>query len=160
MNTRLKLHKVVPALLFAFTFLFSLLAPQAVFAQSNVAGGVFVLSNATAGNAVIAFNRDTSGKLTPAGTYATGGLGSGAGLGSQGAIAINADRTFLFAVNAGSNDVSVFRYTGTSLTLVDREASGGALPVSLTSYGDLLYVLNEGGSGNIQRQYPGLPRGG
>ena len=47
-------------------------------------GAVFTLSNSAGGNAVIAFARSADGRLTPAGTFATQGNGTGAGLGSQG----------------------------------------------------------------------------
>jgi 6-phosphogluconolactonase len=54
----------------------------------------------------------------------------------------------LFAVNAGSDTVSSFRVTRGGLQLVDQEASGGDLPISVDSHNGLLYVLNEL-SGNI-----------
>ncbi|MFL6500761.1 MAG: lactonase family protein [Candidatus Udaeobacter sp.] len=56
---------------------------------------------------------------------------------------------FLFAVNAASNEISVFSVGRSSLHLVDVVDSGGVRPISLTSYGNLLYVLNEGGTPNI-----------
>jgi 6-phosphogluconolactonase (cycloisomerase 2 family) len=76
-------------------------------------------------------------------------LGSGAGLGSQSALTLSHNNHWLFAVNAGSNEISSFAVTERGLELVDVVGSGGTLPVSLTSYKDLLYVLNAGGSGNI-----------
>ena len=39
--------------------------------------------------------------------------------------------------------MSSFRVTASGLTLADRVRSGGVLPISLTSSGHLLYVLNE-----------------
>ncbi len=42
-------------------------------------GAVFTLSNQTAGNAVLAFERAQDGTLTPAGSDATGGTGTGCG---------------------------------------------------------------------------------
>jgi 6-phosphogluconolactonase (cycloisomerase 2 family) len=71
------------------------------------------------------------------------------GLGSQGAVIVSGNRQWLFAVNAGSDDISVFRIEPGGLTLTDRVASGGDFPVSLTFSGGLLYVLNGGGAGNI-----------
>jgi 6-phosphogluconolactonase (cycloisomerase 2 family) len=56
---------------------------------------------------------------------------------------------FLFAVNAGSNQISVLQITPTGLDLVDVVDSGGIRPISLTIHDDLLYVLNEGGTPNI-----------
>jgi 6-phosphogluconolactonase (cycloisomerase 2 family) len=133
------------------SFAWSGLAAAAPAAQgpSGPAGAVYALTNSPAGNAVVVWNRAADGTLTPAGSYPTGGLGSGAGLGSQGAIVLSKNNRLLFAVNAGSNDISTFRVDDAGLTLVDRVPSGGTLPTSLTVSGDLLYVLNAGGSGSI-----------
>jgi 6-phosphogluconolactonase (cycloisomerase 2 family) len=79
----------------------------------------------------------------------TGGLGTGSGLGSQGALVLSDNQRWLFAVNAGSNEVSLFSVSNQGLSLSDTIASGGELPLSLTVSGNLLYVLNGGGSGNI-----------
>lgn len=84
----------------------------------------------------------------------TGGLGTGGGVGNQGALALDDGGDFLFAVNAGSNDISVLRTRPGGLTLVDRVASGGVSPISLTVSGDLLYALNAGSGsapGSIQQ---------
>ncbi|HEX5689870.1 MAG TPA: beta-propeller fold lactonase family protein, partial [Roseiflexaceae bacterium] len=118
-------------------------------AASNVVGAVYVLTNAANGNAVAVYTRSADGALTPAGTVATGGLGTGAGLGSQGAVVLSKDRDWLFAVNAGSNDISIFRVRNKGLRLIDTVASGGERPISLTFLDDVLYVLNAGGAGNI-----------
>ena len=112
-------------------------------------GAVFTLSNSSAGNAVIAFSRSADGSLTPAGSFATLGNGTGAGLGSQGAVVLSDDGQFLFAVNAASNSVTSFSVNGSSLTRIGSVASGGTLPISLTTHGNLLYVLNAGGTENI-----------
>jgi 6-phosphogluconolactonase (cycloisomerase 2 family) len=76
-------------------------------------------------------------------------LGSGAGLGSQEAVALSENGRWLFVVNAGSNQVSVFLVRRNGLKLTDVVDSGGIMPISLTVRGRLLYVLNAGGSGNI-----------
>ena len=115
---------------------------------SNV-GAVFTLSNSAAGNAVLAFARSADGSLAPAGSFATLGNGTGAGLGSQGAVVLSDDGELLFAVNAASNTITSFAVDGSSLTRVSTVASGGALPISLTTHGDILYVLNAGGTENI-----------
>lgn len=113
---------------------------------SAAAGAVYTLNNSSTANAVLMFNRSASGQITPARAFATGGKGSGAGLGSQGALILDASNRFLFAVNAGSDSISVFLVTSDGLSLVGATDSGGKNPVSLTSFGNLLYVLNEGGS--------------
>jgi len=119
---------------------------------ADAAGGrraVYTLTNQVAGNAVAVFNRAADGTLTAAGTVATGGTGTGAGLGSQGAVALSDDGQLLFAVNAGSNDVSVFTVGSAGLSLASVTPSGGTLPISLSVHGNVLYVLNAGGNGNI-----------
>ncbi len=118
-------------------------------AADGAPGAVYTLMNLTSGNAVAIFARAADGTLTAAGTVATGGTGTGSGLGSQGAVVLSADGRWLFAVNAGSNDVSIFRVSPAGLALTSRIPSGGVQPVSSTVHGNLLYVLNGGGSGNI-----------
>ena len=109
------------------------------------AGAVYTLNNSSSGNAVLAFSRSADGQIVFAGmVVATGGTGTGAGLGNQGALAIDAANQFLFAVNAGSNDISVFRIRENGLRLVDRVPSGGKQPISLTVSRKVLYVLNNG----------------
>ena len=118
-------------------------------AADGAPGAVYTLMNLTSGNAVAIFARAADGTLTAAGTVATGGTGTGSGLGSQGAVVLSADGRWLFAVNAGSNDVSIFSVSPAGLALTSRIPSGGVQPVSSTVHGNLLYVLNGGGSGNI-----------
>ena len=118
--------------------------------QTGLAGGrtgdVYVLTNQPqpTGNAVMVFHRDAAGMLTSAGGFATGGNGTGTGLGSQGAALLSGDSRLLFAVNAGSNSISVFAVSGDRLTLLDTVSSGGSQPISLTVRHNLLYVLNAG----------------
>jgi len=110
---------------------------------------VYTLTNQVAGNAVAVFARAGDGTLTAAGSFSTGGAGTGAGLGSQGAVTLSNDGRLLFAVNAGSNDVSVFRVDPQGLSLLSRTLSGGTLPTSVTVSRNVVYVLNTGGAGNI-----------
>ncbi len=112
-------------------------------------GAVYTLTNEARANAVVAFSRSSSGSLLHPRRFATGGSGTGSGLGSQGAIALSRNGNWLFAVNAGSNDVSVFSVRGTELRLVHRSPSGGTMPISVTSHRNLVFVLNAGGDGNI-----------
>ena len=150
---RLKLFSPFGARLFlTAVFLFALVAgitSPASAASQSAYGAVYTLTNAASGNEVLVYNRSSDGSLAFQGSYATGGLGSGAGLGSQSAVALSHNNHWLFAVNAGSNQISSFAVTESGLQLVDVVDSGGALPVSLTSYKDWLYVLNAGGNGNI-----------
>jgi 6-phosphogluconolactonase (cycloisomerase 2 family) len=134
-----------------FALLAMLVVAAAATASSsgNGPGAVYTLSNYAAGNAVIAFDRAADGTLSPQGTFATGGNGSGSALGSQGALSLTADGRELLAVNAGSNSVSLFRVRPNGLDLEATVPSGGVLPVSVTAHGKLVYVLNAGGAGNI-----------
>ncbi len=109
---------------------------------------VYTMSNAVSGNAVLVFEQrgDT---LIPSGSFPTQGTGSGGGLGNQGAIAISDDGETLFAVNAGSHEVSVFQVHEHGLRLTDKVSSGGVSPISIAIHEDWVYVLNGGGTGNI-----------
>ena len=122
---------------------------SAVAMNADDPGAVYALTNATAGNAVVVYVRSADGSLSWSGSVATGGTGAGSSLGSQGAIALSDDGRWLFAVNAGSNDISAFQVTAAGLSFTSRVASAGLRPISLTVHGDVLYVLNAGGDGNI-----------
>ena len=124
-------------------------APAVAQAAGAAPGAVYVMTNAPAGNAVLVFNRAENGALTAAGSYATGGTGTGAGLGSQGALVLSDDQRWLLAVNAGSNSISVFAVFPGGLHLASTTPSGGALPISLTTHDHLVYVLNAGDPGSI-----------
>jgi len=136
--------------------------PARSYAQTDQsAGAVFVMTNAADKNAVIAYQRDTNGFLHEKGRFPTGGRGSGGvtdPLGSQGSLTLTQDRSFLLAVNAGSGDISSFRVDGPMLALVDRVPCGGSEPVAVAQHGDLVYVVNAGGSSGITGFH--LDRGG
>jgi 6-phosphogluconolactonase len=118
---------------------------SAAVAGPRITGAVYSLTNATSGNSVGVFLRDVGGRLHPAGTVATGGTGTGASLGSQGALAVAGGGRWLLAVNAGSNSVSALKITMTlGVRLVNTVSSGGIEPVSVTVQGDLAYVVNAG----------------
>ena len=110
-------------------------------------GAVYTMTNAADGNEVVIFSRDASGLLTKTGSISTNGTGSGGGLdplGSQGSLVLTQTEKWLLAVNAGSNEISVFRVRPHGLNLVDKIDSGGVFPVSLTLSHNLVYVLNAG----------------
>lgn len=108
---------------------------------------VYTLTNAAGNNEVMMYKRTGDGGLSYSGSFSTGGSGTGTGLGSQGALVIEGN--LLFAVNAGSNEISVLSADENGLSLVSKKSSGGTDPISLTVHGRLLYVLNAGGTGNI-----------
>src|SRR5438128_156143 len=126
-------------------------------------GAVFVMTNAAdprRGNEVVMYRRQRDGRLILHGYFPTGGLGSGPGfvpglqadpLASQGALILSRrhPRSLLFAVNAGSDEVSAFQVFDVGLLRVATLSSktetpslAHAYPVSLTSHRRLLYVLN------------------
>lgn len=110
---------------------------------------VYTITNEASGNEVAVYERSADGSLTFMDSYPTGGLGSGAGLGSQGAVILRENGRRLFVVNAGSNQISVLAVRKDGLELLDVVDSGGERPISLTLNGSFLYVVNAGGSGNI-----------
>jgi DNA-binding beta-propeller fold protein YncE len=148
----------------------SALGARKAHAASVGGRAVFVQNDRLEGNQVVAYSRSDEGTLTQVGVYDTGGNGGqleGSVVdhtASQGALALDAADGLLFAVNAGSNSLSVFSVSGTSLTLRQVVSSGGAFPVSVTASAGYVYVLNAGDGGSIQglvldrgRLYP-IPR--
>ncbi|MEP6845932.1 MAG: beta-propeller fold lactonase family protein [Panacibacter sp.] len=112
-------------------------------------GHVFILSNQVSGNEVLAYKRAADGTITYGAAYATGGTGTGGGLGNQGAVIISQDKQYLLAVNPGSSSISSLRITNSGLELLSTVSSGGTQPVSITQHDGMVYVLNSGGDGNI-----------
>jgi DNA-binding beta-propeller fold protein YncE len=117
---------------------------------------VFVQTDNIAGNQVIAYDQGRDGRLTEVGAYPTGGLGGELEgsvvdhLASQGALAYDPDNHLLYAVNAGSDSVSVFAVFGDRLFLQQVVSSGGSFPVSVAVDHGLVYVLNADEGGSLQ----------
>lgn len=140
----------------AFTVIVAVLLSMVFIAPSiadrrDHSGAVYVMTNDPEGNEIAAYSRNDKGLLEFLKKYPTDGLGSGGGLdplASQGSLILSPSGRWLFAVNAGSDDISVFRTRHGKLKLIGVFDSGGEFPVSLTIYHDLLYVLNAGGSSN------------
>ena len=141
------------ALPFATPALASTAAPA--FSSGGASHAVFVQTDNTSGNQVVAYYRAPDGTLSPAGTYATGGLGgvlAGSAvdhLASQGSLSYDPGHGLLYAVNAGSDTVSVFAVNGDRLALRQVLSSGGSFPVSVAVHGDLVYVLNALAGGRL-----------
>jgi 6-phosphogluconolactonase (cycloisomerase 2 family) len=161
---------------------FALTGPSAAAAGRHV----YAMTNAADGNQIVVFDRATDGTLTQAASVSTGGLGTGVGLGSQGAVAIGSKGHWLFAVNAGSNtvtlavhrslvyvvnagsdEISGFRIDSSGLTPLagsTRPLSGTAVApaqISFTPSGDEL-VVTEKATNTIdtyQVRRDGLPSG-
>jgi hypothetical protein len=131
--------------------------PGTSFPGTSFGGGaVFVQTDNTSGNQVVAYRRAPDGTLRPAGSYPTGGLGgvlAGSAvdhLASQGSLNYDPWHSSLYAVNAGSDTLSVFAVSGDRLALRQVVRSGGSFPVSIAVRGDLVYVLNALGGGSVQ----------
>jgi 6-phosphogluconolactonase len=144
---------VLFAAVLATTFTLMLPARSKAETNSNVAtGAVFVMTNAADKNEIIAYQRSANGSLQWAGSFRTGGRGSGGTtdpLSSQGSLTLSQDHSLLFAVNAGSGDISEFQGQGATLSLVDKVSCGGSEPVAVAQNGSLVYVVNAGGSSNV-----------
>ena len=113
---------------------------------------VFVATNAADRNEVIAFVHNADGTLREEKRFATGGRGSGGNndpLESQGSLTLTSDHSTLLAVNAGSGEISAFRVHGAFLQLLDVVPSGGSEPNAIAQNGNLVYVLNTGGSSSV-----------
>jgi 6-phosphogluconolactonase len=151
------MNKVIRKLLMG-ALAIGLVSPTHTVAQQRNQDGddsastVFVMTNSVDGNAVITFKRAVDGTLREGDRFATGGRGSGGitdPLESQGSLTLSQDRSLLFAVNAGSGEISVFRVGPSRLSLVDKVNSGGSEPNAVAQRGNLVYVLNVGGSSNV-----------
>jgi 6-phosphogluconolactonase (cycloisomerase 2 family) len=116
---------------------------------------VFVQTDNPSGNQIVAYERAHDGTLTLENTYATGGNGGVLNgsvvdhLASQGSLVYDSHHDLLFAVNAGSNTVSVFSVEGDDLALRQVIDSGGTFPVSVATDGEFVYVLNALDGGNV-----------
>lgn len=127
------------------------LSPHIACAQDGpfTAGKVFTATNSLAGNELIVLGRTADGSLALVERVATQGLGTGAGLGSQGAVTLSGDGRMVLVVNAASHTLSLFSLTGGLPTLVSVVDSGGLTPISVSESNGLVYVLNAGGAGNV-----------
>jgi len=114
--------------------------------DSSSEGAVFIMTNSAAGNSVLAYSRGADGSLTFSGSFSTAGLGTGSGLGDQGGLALSRGGRWLLAVNAGSNELTIFRVSdeSTALTITDKVSTVGKTPISVTIHKRLVYVLNAG----------------
>jgi hypothetical protein len=117
---------------------------------------VFVEANDPDGNTIAVYDRHRDGTLSAAGRYRTGGRGGVlAGsvvdhLASQGAVTYDPQRRLLYAVNAGSDSLTVFAVRGDRLQRLQVVGTAGAFPVSVTVHDGVVYVLNARDGGSIQ----------
>jgi len=115
--------------------------------QSRFAGAVFAMTNETAGNRIVTYGRANDGTLTRLRSVRTRGLGQGVDTDTQGPLRLSPDNRFLYAVNPGSDNISVFEVNGTRLRFL-QIIDAGDQPLSLTISGNLLYSLDGSVAGN------------
>jgi hypothetical protein len=117
---------------------------------------VYVQTNDVTGNQIVTYVHSVRGGLREVDRVATGGLGVALGgaavddLASEGGLTYDASDQLLVGVNGGSNTISEFHTSGPALGFRRVVASGGTIPVSVAVRGDLVYVLNAGGTGEVQ----------
>jgi 6-phosphogluconolactonase len=105
---------------------------------------VYVQTNESGANRVIAFRRASDGTLAELGSYPTGGAGDGRPhLPSQGSVVLTGDGRHLLVANAGSGDVSEFVVAENGLELVGTVPAGTS-PKSIAEHDGLVYVLATG----------------
>jgi 6-phosphogluconolactonase (cycloisomerase 2 family) len=112
---------------------------------------IWLETNSTAGNAILAYRNTGSGSPTLLGSTPAGGIGvfdKTFALGpfdSDQNLITDPKGTLLFAVNSGSNSIAVFRITSNGLEAVDGSPfpSGGTHPVSVGLKDDILTVVNK-----------------
>ncbi len=135
----------------SFPFLIALAMVIAAGTPAWSSDVIYLESNSTAGNSILAFKNDGSASPTFLGSTPAGGVGvfnKTFALGpfdSDQNLIENPEGTLLFAVNSGSNSIAVFRITPEGLQAVDGSPfpSGGSDPVSLGLKDDILTVVNK-----------------
>jgi len=118
------------------------LLPAASLADSKVVS----ISNQVSGNSLQVFTARRDGTLVPNATIPTGGIGTGGGLGSQGAVSYDNNSNLIAAVNAGDGTVSVFSTRWNQIRFLTRFSSMGSRPVSVAIRDNVIFVLNQGTS--------------
>jgi 6-phosphogluconolactonase len=104
---------------------------------------LYVESNQSGVNQILGFAQQADGSLAPLAPVNSGGVGSGAGLGSQNALAVADEGRTLLAVNAGSNSVSSFAVGQDGrVRLVSTASSRGVKPISVAAHDGIVAVLN------------------
>ncbi len=123
----------------SFYLIFSIILSQPAFAI------VYTSSNEAEGNRVIAFDiSKDSDNLIEIGSFPTGGTGTGTPLGNQSALTTDASDRWMFVTNSGDGTMTSFRLQENALQFVNKINSRGHSPISVTVFGTLVYVLNEG----------------
>lgn len=87
-------------------------------------GRLFMNTNGVSGNEIQVYDRLDEGPVGLLFSVPTGGVGTGAGLASQGAVALSEDGRCLSVVNAGSNTLTTFALGNEGLELRSTVATG------------------------------------
>lgn len=132
----------------------------------DAASFIYIETNDPAGNAILAFERERDGTITPSedGIFDTGGEGIPEDaqrrlgpLQADQTMILSEDERFLFAVNPGSGTIAVFSISEEDGVLTPVEGSpfpsGGENPVSLGIAGDTLYAVNKEIAGDAPPSY-------
>ena len=106
---------------------------------------------------MIALAQQPDGQLSRKEVVSTRGLGGieaatpagFGGLASQGSLTYDPEHHLLFAVNAGSDTISVLSVEGSTVRLDQVLSSGGEFPNTVAVHGNLVYVANAGGAGSV-----------
>jgi 6-phosphogluconolactonase (cycloisomerase 2 family) len=136
-------------------FVFSFLLGVSIISCKNqtvvdpVTQQLFALSNQSAENRLLVYNRLSNGSLEYDTSVSLSGKGTGALLGSANPLLGSADGSFLFAVNAGSNSITSIDVRGSLPIARDTISTNGVKPVSVAVFSNWVYVLNQGGNGSI-----------
>ena len=124
-------------------------------AAKKPVGVLYTETNSPKRNQVQIFHRFADGSVKFVKAVATGGTGGQQlqpgcvptcpFLDTQGEVTLSSDGKLLFVVNAGSNSITSFRVKpGGDLQKADVKPSGGKFPNSITTHGNVLYVLDSG----------------
>lgn len=105
------------------------------------AGAAFALTNRASDNQVVAFSRDSSGKLTETGTYSTGGRGQGVDFDTSYGLTLSEDNKYLYAVSPADDKISVFEVNGSCLQRI-QVIYGGDQPLSFAIRQGIAYALD------------------
>lgn len=104
------------------------LSPFAFAGTGVPEGAVFTMTHAPTNDEILMDDRGAGGALSLRASFATDGAGTGTALGNQGAVIFREGFRWLFAVNAGSDEISVFRVLRNRIALVGAFPSGGQRP--------------------------------
>jgi 6-phosphogluconolactonase (cycloisomerase 2 family) len=135
-SNKIRLTLAVIALSIAMASCGTTTTPPNVITPIAKGAAVYSMSNGSSRNAVLAFMSAADGTLQAAGSFETGGKGTGVSIENQGALSLTEDRKFLLVVNPASDDFSLFRLPDSGPQLLSTTPSGGQHPVSISTRRD------------------------